>query len=84
MVEQSQSTPLSKVDSQSVDQWQAWDEECQLAEVRKANKYYLPKVLIMQIANFLNNYEISKLDACNMFLRYCIEGQYKVLYNTLT
>ena len=37
----------------------------------------------MQIANFLNNYELSKLDACSMFIRYCIEAQYKVLYNTL-
>ncbi len=38
----------------------------------------------MQIANFLNNYELSKLDASNTFVRYCIESQYKVLYNTLT
>jgi hypothetical protein len=38
----------------------------------------------MQIANYLNNYELSKLDACNTFIRYCIEAQYKILYHTLT
>lgn len=37
----------------------------------------------MLIASYLNNYELAKLDMCSSYMRYCIEGQYQVLYNTL-
>lgn len=77
MVEELQSTSISKVDSQTTqEQWQAWEEIERLAQVRETDKYYLPKALIMTIASYLNNYELAKLDGCSSYLRYCTEGQY--------
>jgi hypothetical protein len=60
-----ESSNVSHVDA-SEDQstlWLAWDEIDRQALLRETDKYYLPKILFMHIASYLNNYELAKLDA---------------------
>ena len=40
------------------------------------DRYYLPKVLMMMLASYLNNYDLAKLHGCSTYFRGCADSQY--------
>ena len=41
------------------------------------DRYYLPKVLMMMLASYLNNYDLAKLHGCSTYFRGCANATYR-------